>query len=133
MLRLTILSSSEHFFTSVKNNKNHRRFLNNNKITKLSIRNISGLEDIYFIIDLFPRIECFAIQAISNVDLLLVVECTLRKIKEKNIHHPMRFCVVTLEATNDKVEKLKKMIDLKYLLKNYIIHSQLDKFYLEWK
>ncbi len=70
---------------------------------------------------------------IYNNDLELIVKCTLKKMKQNNIHHPMMLCVVVVEATHDQVETLKQMIDSEHLLKDYIIYRQCNKFYLEWK
>ncbi len=133
MIRITLLSPPEQFCSFVKNSKILRRFLDNNKISKVTIRNIFELEYIYFIIDLFPRMEHFAMQTISDVDLKLVVESTLRKVKENKIRHLMSLCVTVEEGTDDKVDKLHEMIHSEKLLKDYTIDRRLNKFYLRWK
>jgi len=133
MIRITFLSPPEQFCSFVKNSKILRRFLDNNKISKVTIRNIVELEYIYFIIDLFPRMKHFAMQTISDVDLKLVVEWTLRKVQENKILYLMSLCVTVDEGTDDKVDKLHEMIHSEKLLKDYTIDRQLNKFYLQWK
>jgi hypothetical protein len=134
MIRITLLSSPDEFLTYDRNTtKNLCRFLKRNKIINLTLRNITSFEQIYFILDLFPRIQYFAIQSSSDVDLLLIVECTLRKIRENNMHHPMTLCIVVVEGTNDKVEKLKAMIRSEKLIKRYTIYRRRERFYLQWK
>ncbi len=110
-------------------------FLKNNKITKVTLRNISGLEQIDFILDIFPRMQYLALQKISNIDLKLIVQSTLLKIKEKNIYRPMKTCVVVVvvEATNNKIQQLQKLIDSKNLFQNYTLNRQYDRIYLQWK
>jgi hypothetical protein len=109
-------------------------FLKNNKITKITLRNILQFEQIDLIIDLFPRMRHLALQKISNVDLKMVLQSTLLKIKEKDMYHrSMTICIVAVEATNDKLQQLRKMIDSKNLLKNYTLNRQYDRIYLQWE
>ncbi len=133
MIQITLLSPLKEFFSFDKDMKNLHCFLNNNKITRLTLKNVTSFQQIYFILDLFPRIQHFAIRSSTDVNLLLIVECTLRKMKKNNMRHPMTFCIVVIQGTNDKVEKLKKMIDSKHLLNDYTIYRRYDKFYLQWK
>ncbi|CAF3361183.1 unnamed protein product [Rotaria sp. Silwood1] len=133
MISITSLPSTVELFISDDNSQIFNLFLKNNKITKLSLRNISGVENVYLIIDLFPRVQFIALQRVSNVGLKLIIQSTLRRIKENNIRHSMTLCIITVEATNDKVEKLKTMIDSENLLETYQLYRRLDKFYLEWK
>jgi hypothetical protein len=85
------------------------------------------------LINLFPRIHSFAIQIRHNNTLELTVLHILKTIKRNSMPNITTCCLLTDNAPNDKIEKLKKMINSENLLKNYIMYRQREKFYLEWK
>jgi hypothetical protein len=114
------------------NTDDMNKFLKNNKITKLTLQNPTERQ-IHFVIDFFPRIKSFSLQNVCDIDLKLIVRCTLLKIQEKNIFHPMILCIVGIEPEYDQVEKLKQMIALENLLEDYTIDRRLNRFYLQWK
>lgn len=72
--------------------KKINRFLKNNKITKLTLENISNLEQIYFIL-----------RNISN--LQMVVNSISLKIKAKNNFHPAIICIFDTDEEYDMVKK----------------------------
>jgi hypothetical protein len=108
-------------------------FLKTNRITKLTLQNITIAEQIDLIIDLFPRIEYLCFQHIWNADFQFVVYYTLWKIKANNILHPMTICIFGIEVEYHQVKTLHRMIDLNNLLNNYTIQRQYERFYLQWK
>jgi len=108
-------------------------FLKSNKITKITLRNVTTYEQIDFIFNHFPRIQYFELQKVRSTDLKSVVRYILRNIKNNNIFHPMTICVFCDDGKYDRVEKLHQMIDSKNLLKNYTIHRRYDRFYVQWK
>ncbi len=81
----------------------------------------------------FPRIKFFGLQRVHDTNLKSIVRHILWLIKDNNISHPLTICVFCDDAEYDKVEKLHRMIDSKKLLKNYTIHRQYDRFYVQWK
>ncbi len=108
-------------------------FLKINKIRKLILRNTFTVEQIDLIINLFPRIRYFGLEDVLDVNLETYVRCILLNIKENNIFHPMMIYIVSVDAKYDQVERLYQMIDSENLLKNYTIHRQLNRFYVQWK
>jgi len=109
------------------------RFLDNNKITKLTLRNIERIRYVALIIVLFPRIHYLALQFLYDVDFRPVLQCALLQIQESDIRHLKTICIYTFEAKYDQLHKLKQMIDSENLLRNYTIHQQWGRFYLQWK
>jgi hypothetical protein len=109
------------------------KFLLNNEITKLTLRNIADMQEVTCINHIFCRIQYLSLQYVWNVDLESFVRCILLKIKENNISHPMTICMFCVGAEYDKVQKLKQIIDSEHLLKDYAINRQLNIFYIQWK
>lgn len=131
-MRISTMPLLKNFYLCEEDINLINKFLMNSKITKVTLRNISDFEQIQFIIGLFPRMKYFALELI-NVNLKSAVRLTLKRIKEKNMYHPMTICIYAEEATYDKMKKLKKMIDMENLLKDYTINRQRERFYLKWK
>jgi hypothetical protein len=61
MIKITSSPSNIDLLTSNENSEIYNLFVKNNNITKLSLRDISEIEYIYLIMNLFPRIQSFAI------------------------------------------------------------------------
>ncbi|CAF1331228.1 unnamed protein product [Rotaria sordida] len=108
-------------------------FLKINKITKITLRNVTESDQIDFIFKHFSRIEFFGLELVRDRDLKSVIKYLLWNIKRNNIYHPMTICVFCDDANYNKVEKLYQMINSKNLLNNYTIYRQHDRFYIQWK
>ncbi|CAF1169773.1 unnamed protein product [Rotaria sordida] len=108
-------------------------FLKINKITKITLRNVTESDQIDFIFKRFPRIQFFGLERVRDDDLKSVIQYILWNIKDNYISHPMTICVFCDDAKYNKVEKLHQMINSKNLLKNYTIYRQYDRFYVQWK
>jgi hypothetical protein len=78
-------------------------FLKINKITKLILRKISAVQQIDLMLDLFPRVYYFGLEDVLDADLEIFFRCILLNIKGNNIPHPKTICIVTTDATCDKV------------------------------
>jgi len=133
MIRLSELPSYQDIYESDPDIKAINQFLKNNKVTKLTLENISNLEQINLIFDCFPRLQYFALKNLINIDLELALERTSLKINANKIFHPMKFPIFAAEAECDKLQKLKQTIESKKLLKNFTIHRQFNRFDLQWK
>lgn len=135
LLKIRLSSTTEvEFFINNENNKKLQQFLNNNKITKLIIENLTEYDEIYFMINSFPRIKYLIIQIADDLLLESVVEYTIYNIKENNHHHQaMTLCIIAYDETYDQIKTLHQMIDSNNLLEDYIIFRQFEKFYIQWK
>jgi len=132
-IRISGLPSYEDIYKCDPDINEMNSFLKNNKITKLTLTNISNFEQISMIIDLFPRLQYFALRSKIHIHLESLLRWTLSKIRENNIFHPMIICIFGAEAEHDQVQKFQQMIDSENLLKDYTIHRRLNRFYLQWK
>lgn len=134
IIRIISLPLMMDLFMSDKHSQILTLFLNSNKITKFFLQGISRTDDIFLAISLFPRVRFIALQIVGDFSLELTIEFTLKKLNNDSIRHrhPMTLCVIASQATNDKAQKLTKMINSKKLLENYILYRQLDKFFIEW-
>ncbi|CAF4002940.1 unnamed protein product [Rotaria sordida] len=111
----------------------HKILLQDNKITNVTLRNISELKQIDLIIDICPWIQYLTLERISDVDLKLVVRRTLSKIKKNHIRRPITICIYVVDANNNMMQQLEKIINSKKLLKNCTLNRQYDRFYLQWR
>ena len=109
------------------------RFLDNNKITKLTLRNIEHIKDVPCIIVLFPRIHYLALGFLCDVDFRRVLRSALIRIQDNDIRHLKTICIYTFEAKYDQLLRLMRIIDSENLLQNYTIHQQWERFYLQWE
>ncbi|CAF1189193.1 unnamed protein product [Rotaria sordida] len=110
-----------------------KKFLKINKITKITLRNVTEQDRIDFILKYFSRIEFFGLEIVRDRDLKSIINYLFKNIKHNNIYHPMTICVFCDDANYNKVEKLYQMINSKNLLNNYTIYRQYDRFYIQWK
>ncbi len=108
-------------------------FLKINKIRKITLLNITEIDQIEFIFKRFPRLQFFGLQRVWDSDLKASIQHILWNVKYNYISHPVTICVFCHDAKYNKVEELHQMIDSKNLLDNYTIHRQYDRFYVQWK
>jgi hypothetical protein len=106
-ITISELPSHEDIYEYIDDKNQINKFLKNNKITKLTLRNISNFDQIFLIIHYFPRLQYFALQCMKNFDLQSIVQRTLLMIKKNKIFHPTIVCIFGTEAEHDIVEKLK--------------------------
>ncbi|CAF1038852.1 unnamed protein product [Rotaria magnacalcarata] len=106
-------------------------FLENNKITKLSLRGIPHFEQMFLIMNLFSRIKFIELQQISDYSVEPIIRGALWKIQITNNNHLKPLCVHVDEESHDELEKLQKMINSESLLEDYIIYRRHDKYYLK--
>ncbi|CAF2784611.1 unnamed protein product [Rotaria sp. Silwood2] len=105
----------------------------NNKITKVSLRRIRKIEDIYFLIDLFPQMQYLEIDCTKYIDPKLFLRSIL-PINTKCIGHLSSLCLYVQKVNDELIQKLQKMIDLEKLLSDYTIKCiNKQSIYLQWK
>ncbi|CAF3397119.1 unnamed protein product, partial [Rotaria sp. Silwood2] len=105
----------------------------NNKITKVSLRRIRKIEDIYFLIDLFPQMQYLEIDCTKYIDPELFLRSIL-PINTKCIGHLSSLCLYVQKVNDELIQKLQKMIDLEKLLSDYTIKCiNKQSIYLQWK
>ncbi|CAF2673102.1 unnamed protein product [Rotaria sp. Silwood2] len=90
-----------------------------NQITKLCLEIIILIEEVYFLIEIFPRINHLQVNFIHSMDVELFVRLILIQIKIKS-NHPLRLlCFCVAAADDEMVHKLEKMINIENLLVDF--------------
>jgi len=102
-------------------------------IKNLSDQQITLMENIDLIFDLFPRIQYLCLQHIWDADISVVVHFALWKVQMNGISHPMTICICGIQVEYDRIKTLHQMIDSENLLTNYTIHRQFNRLYIQWK
>ncbi|CAF3419829.1 unnamed protein product, partial [Rotaria sp. Silwood2] len=104
-----------------------------NRITKLCLERISLIEEVYFLIEIFPHINHLQINLIHSMDIELFVRLVLMQIMIKS-NHPLRLlCFCVAAADDEMVQKLEKMINIENLLVDFIVKRVMNEIYLQWK
>jgi hypothetical protein len=104
-----------------------------NHITKVFLKKMVQIADIYFLSLISPRINHLQINFINYKHVESVVGFILTEIKTKTdcLLRVMCFCVATPDDGMGK--KLEKMIKKVNLLADFMIKHAMDKIYLQWK
>jgi len=100
-----------------------------NKITKVNLLNMVNIEDVYFLIQLCPRMTYLKVDCINKMD----VEVFVRSVLTKSNHRLRLLCFRITAADNEMIRKLDKMIHNEKLLLDYTIKREFDDIYLQWK
>lgn len=132
-IRIISFPTPANSFILNENSQYFYLFMDNNKVTKLSLRDITNAAQIVIMFDVFPHIKFVEIQRISNYGIEPIIRCVLWIIQLKNNHPLKSICVDAGEELDDQVENLQKMIKSENLPKNSIIYRRQNKYYLEWK
>ncbi|CAF2851047.1 unnamed protein product, partial [Rotaria sp. Silwood2] len=104
-----------------------------NQITKLCLEIIILIEEVYFLIEIFPRINHLQVNFIHSMDVELFVRLILIQIKIKS-NHPLRLlCFCVAAADDEMVHKLEKMINIENLLVDFTVKHVMNEIYLQWK
>ncbi|CAF4921826.1 unnamed protein product, partial [Rotaria sp. Silwood2] len=91
-------------------------FLKFNKISKITLQNVTKQDQIECIFKYFPRIKFFGLERVRDTNLKSIIRYILWNIEDNYISHSMTICVFCDDAKFNKVEKLYRMIDSKNLL-----------------
>jgi hypothetical protein len=121
------LKQSKSLFT------NETELINQNQITKVNLETINNIEEVYFLLELCPRIVYLKIDFINNIDMELFVRDILIKINTKSNHQLRLLCFSISAADDQMIKTLQTMIRSEKLLLDYTIKRILNNIYLEWK
>ncbi|CAF1515247.1 unnamed protein product, partial [Adineta steineri] len=88
--------------------QNIRVVSNKNVITKVYLENINGIEEVYFLMKLCPRIKFLKINLVNEINYELYLKNILTKIKQNSNKYLRSLCLYNPMADNKMVEKLKK-------------------------
>ncbi len=104
-----------------------------NQITKVYLKTMTDMAEIYFLIVLCPQLQYLRVDYIVNMDVESFVREILHKINfEKNEY--LRLLRFYVEAADDQtIKNLEKMIDDEKLLVVYSIKRVRENIYLQWK
>lgn len=106
---------------------------NKNQITKVYLEKMNNIEEVYFLLELCPRMIYLRIDSINNIDIELFVRLILLKI-QINCHHQLRLLCFSIPAADDgMIKMLQTMIDFEKILLDYTIKRIQDYIYLQWK
>ncbi|CAF0872427.1 unnamed protein product [Adineta steineri] len=118
---------------SYSDEQNIRVVSNKNVITKVYLENINGIEEVYFLMRLCPRMKYLKVNLINEINYELYLKNILTKIKQNSNKYLRSLCLYNPTADNKMVEKLQKMINQKKLLCQYTIKCEHNNIYLKWK
>ncbi|CAF1232472.1 unnamed protein product [Adineta steineri] len=104
-----------------------------NQITKVYLRKMNQIEDIYFLIDQCPRMTYLKVDFSNHMDIEVNIPKILMKINTKYSHHIRLLCFRVVVADEKLVENLKRMIHFKKFFSDYKIKRVFDNIYIEWK
>ncbi|CAF2842113.1 unnamed protein product [Rotaria sp. Silwood2] len=114
---------------SVEEARTFRLLSNNNKITKVNLKQMNDLEQVQFLVDLCCHMKYFEVDCTNGVD----PEKVLRFILMKNTKYMPNLCLLCLqtsETSMDIVDKLSNIIDFEQLCQNYRIKQIDNRIYL---
>ncbi len=107
--------------------------IENNRITKVYLRKLNDIEEIYFLIKLCPRMIYLKVDGINNMDMELFLKNILKKIKQECNEHFRLFGFRIPTADDQVIQKLDEMITSEKLILDYTIKRLLESIYLQWK
>jgi hypothetical protein len=116
--------------------KQIERFLlisNNNQITKVYLQKMNHIDEIYFLMQIFPRINSIHFNSINNINVELFIRDILLKINEDSNQYLRLLCLRVPTVDDQMIKKLEIMIHLNKLIVDYQIKRVMDHIYLQWK
>jgi DNA integrity scanning protein DisA with diadenylate cyclase activity len=104
------------------------------QITKVCLEMMMEITDIYFLMDVCPKMEYLRVGSLNDMDVGLFVREILHKINSENNQHLRLLSFIVEEANDELIQKLAKMIDTEKLVTNYSIQYVYHKnIFLQWK
>ena len=107
--------------------------ISQNQITKVYLRKMITIDDIYFLFELCPRMTYLKVDFSNHMDIEVIIPLILKKITTKYNHQLRLLCFRIVAADEKLIEKLKKMIDFEKFLCDYKIKRVFDNIYIQWK
>jgi hypothetical protein len=110
-----------------------------NKITKVKLDKMNGMEQIHFLINLCSRMQYLEVECTTDNDLANIIGC----IAVNNIINVPYLCCLCLcvpNANEKMIESLNKIIDNERIFdydnktfRDYVIQRVQDRIFLTWK
>ena len=108
-----------------------------NTITKISVNDLSKLEDFYMLLYLYPSMEYLEIRYTGDMDVELFLQIIAKTIVPDENYRLRLLCFHALKIDDDDdVPILRKLIPIIHSNKlslNYTVQRIDDKLYLQWK
>jgi len=104
-----------------------------NQITKVYLRKMIHIDDVYFLIELCPRMTYLKVDFSNHMDIEVIIPLIFMKINTKYNHQLRLLCFRIVAADEKLIEKLNKMIKFQKFLFHYKIKRVLDNIYVQWK
>ncbi|CAF3308809.1 unnamed protein product [Rotaria sp. Silwood2] len=131
-LKITSLILSQFEYPSIKD-KNFHFLSEKNNITKVYLKKMGAIEEIYFLIRLCPRMIYFKVDFINDMDIALFIKYILKKTNKDCNQYLRSLCIRKPTASDEIIQKLEEMIHQEQLLNHFTITSVADNIYLQWK
>jgi len=104
-------------------------YVRERKLPKVYVEQMLIIDEVFFLMMLFPYVTHFKIDGICNMD---IEACLMNILPEINdCLRSLCFCAPT--ADDQMIKTLEKMIDDNELLIDYKIKHVFDNIFLEWK
>jgi len=103
-----------------------------NKITKLSLEQMTELDQVHILMDLCPHIHDFQVKCRNTVDAEWLIRYVLRKRNPNFIPYLCSLCIWFSTADDKMMNHLQRIIDTEKLVDNYTIKRICDRIYLRW-
>ncbi len=131
---LTITSTLPGEIKVLSNNQddNFHSLSINNKITKVNLEQITELDQVYILMDLFPQIRYLQVKFDNTIDINSFILYILKKQNTKFLPHLYSICLWVKEANDNMINDLKKLIYTEKLVSYYTIKFICDKIYFQW-
>jgi hypothetical protein len=102
-------------------------------ITKVYIKEINEIPELYFLLEHCPRIEYLELDYIAEMNMTSLLRIIMERSKRKYNEHLRSMCFHVPGADNDTITNLKTMISDLILSVDYKIERILENIYFQWK
>ncbi|CAF4806182.1 unnamed protein product [Rotaria sp. Silwood1] len=114
---------------SIEETRTFRLLSNNNKITKVNLKEMNDLAQVQFLLDLCSQMKYFEVDCTNDVSPENVVQFILMKNIKRTCNLRL-LCLKILQTNMNIVDTLKSIIDFEQLCHNYTIQQIDTKIYL---
>jgi hypothetical protein len=105
----------------------------NSRLTKMKLRLIIDIEQIFFFIRLIQYVEYLEIECSNDINLELLVDCILLKTGNCVTSKLFSMCLCVGRINDEMMEKLHQIMARKDFVHEYTINRVCDRIYFQWK
>jgi hypothetical protein len=105
---------------------------NQNKITKLSLEQMTELDQVHLLMDLCPHLHYLQLTCRNISDAEWLIRYVLTKQNTNFIPYLCLICISLSNADDIITNNLQNIIDSEKLVENYKILRICDRIYLQW-